>query len=239
MGPFSVPDIQRWLYEHIAAGMGEASGVAPMIGVLAIALLFGSLHALMPGHGKSVLVSYHLGTKTRMLEGWLNGSLLVLVHVGSAVVLVLAGITVIRASLGRSRETAALEIASAALIGAIGVWLLWRALRPHRHERLSSGRVLALATGLVPCPLTTFIMTYAVVNENVVLGLIVVLAMAIGMVATIGGFAAAAALARERFAAFLERSRSTRLRVGQALEILGALGIIAIGMWPLAARLLG
>lgn len=233
-----VSDIQRWLYQHIAAGLADASDLTTVLAAIGVAFAFGSIHALMPGHGKAVLVSYHLGTKTRILDGLLNGSLLIFVHVGSAAVLVLAGIAVIRASLGPSRGTSSLEIASAVLIVTIGLWLLWRAVRPHRHGALGSGRALALATGLVPCPLTTFIITYAVLNEVVAFGLVVVVAMAIGMVATIAGFAVAAVVARERFAAFLDRSRSSRLRVGQAVEMLGASGVVAIGAWSLTARLL-
>jgi len=34
--------------------------------------VFGMVHALMPGHGKSVLVSYHLGRPSRLIEGALS-----------------------------------------------------------------------------------------------------------------------------------------------------------------------
>jgi nickel/cobalt transporter (NicO) family protein len=232
-------DIQRWLYQSIAAGMGEASGIFSLLSVLAIAMAFGSVHALMPGHGKSVLVSYHLGSETRTSEGLLNGILLVLTHVGSAVILVLAGIAVIRATLGQNRQTAALEVSSAVLVIAIGFWLLWKALKPHRHGETARGPALSIVTGMVPCPLTTFIMTYSVVNGIVAFGLVVVLAMATGMVVTIAGFAIGAVLARRRLASFLARSEIARLRLGQALETFGAVGVIGIGMFGLISRLPG
>lgn len=41
------------------------------------AALFGALHALMPGHGKTVLVSYHLGRPAKTIEGLLNGTILI------------------------------------------------------------------------------------------------------------------------------------------------------------------
>ena len=54
---------------------------------------------------------------------------------------------------------------SAAFIVLIGIWLLYNVVR-HRHydSATTDGRFLAFATGLVPCPLTTFIMVYAVSN---------------------------------------------------------------------------
>jgi ABC-type nickel/cobalt efflux system permease component RcnA len=53
--------------------------------------------------------------------------------------------------------------------------------------RRQDGRALAFVIGLVPCPLTTFIMTYALVRGMLVLGLVVTAVMAARMVATIGG----------------------------------------------------
>jgi nickel/cobalt transporter (NicO) family protein len=54
-------------------------------------------------------------------------------------------------------------------------------------------------TGMIPCPLTTFIMSYALARGLLAAGLAVTVAMAVGMIATIGGIALAAAFARDRF----------------------------------------
>ena len=52
---------------------------------MATAMLFGAVHALMPGHGKIVLVSYHLGKPSKGLAAFTNGAILALTHVGLAV----------------------------------------------------------------------------------------------------------------------------------------------------------
>ena len=54
---------QHWLYGGIAEGIGSvAGGDYRVVWVaMATATLFGAVHALMPGHGKLVLISYHLG----------------------------------------------------------------------------------------------------------------------------------------------------------------------------------
>jgi ABC-type nickel/cobalt efflux system permease component RcnA len=50
------------------------------------------------------------------------------------------------------------------MIALVGLWLLWRAFRQRGHATARSGPVLGLVGGLVPCPLTTFVMTYAVIR---------------------------------------------------------------------------
>ena len=64
------------------------------------------------------------------------------------------------------------------------------------------------------CPLTTFIMSYALARGMLAAGLAVTAAMTIGMIATIGGIALAAAFARDRFLGLLNRTEGWRHRVG-------------------------
>ena len=194
------------------------------------------VHALMPGHGKTVIVSYYLGRSAGLFGSIGTSALLVLTHVGSAVVLVLAGYLVIRRTIGGAGRAPAFEVASAVLIIAIGVWLLFRALRPHEHGYAATdGRILAFVTGLVPCPLTTFIMVYAVAQGIVAAGLLVTAGMALGMIVTIASFALAAVLLHDRFMLLMEHTHHLRRQVGRALEIGSAAVIIAFGVSQLAA----
>ena len=57
MGSFV--SIQHWLYGGMASGLREVAGgdLRAIFVVMAAAVLFGAVHALMPGHGKTVLVS--------------------------------------------------------------------------------------------------------------------------------------------------------------------------------------
>ena len=87
--------IQTWLYGGMAEQMRSAGDMSQLPPLLAMAFLFGIVHALMPGHGKSLLVSYHFGRTGRWTGGIATGALLALTHVGLAIVLVLAGVAVI------------------------------------------------------------------------------------------------------------------------------------------------
>ena len=65
-------ELQHWLYSSATAGLtGFAAGpdLPALLASLAFAVLFGSLHAFMPGHGKVALVSHYLGRSSRLIGG--------------------------------------------------------------------------------------------------------------------------------------------------------------------------
>ena len=224
---------QRWLYGGIAGGLGEFAGGDPRAIFTAViaAVLFGAIHALMPGHGKTVLISYHLGQPGKLRDGIANGAILAVTHVGLAVLLVLAGFAVISKVFALGGRTPQFELASGMMIVAIGSFLLWRSLMSDHHDRSNrDGKTLAFVTGLIPCPLTTFIMSYALARGMLAAGLTVTAAMTVGMIVTIGGVALAASFARDRFAGLLARTENWRHRAGLALEVGSAAAVIGLGI---------
>src|SRR5258708_1208202 len=74
-------DVQGWLYGGATA---ELKGLAPgfdttkLVVAMSIAALFGMAHAFMPGHGKTVIVSYYLGRPARYLGSIGMSAILVL-----------------------------------------------------------------------------------------------------------------------------------------------------------------
>lgn len=230
MGSFV--ELQRWLYGGMASGLGEVQSGHPqaIFVAMAMAVLFGAAHALMPGHGKTVLISYHLGQATKLSSAITNGVILALTHVGLALALVLAGFAVISTAFAYGGRTPQFEIASGVLVLLMGAYLLWRSLRSDAHAHGGDGKPLAFFAGIIPCPLTTFIMTYALARGMLAAGLAVTAAMAVGMVVTIASVALAAAFARDRLMGALARSESWRHHVGRALEVGGALMVLGFGL---------
>ena len=94
--------------------------------------------------------------------------------------------------------------------------------------------MLAFVTGLVPCPLTTFILTYALAKHQLAVGFAAVGAMTIGVIATLASFAIAAVFARGQVMNVMARTEGLRLRVGQVAELAGACAIIILGSLMLA-----
>jgi ABC-type nickel/cobalt efflux system permease component RcnA len=58
-----------------------------ILGALAVALLLGAFHALSPGHGKTVVASYLVGTRGRVRDAVLLGLTVTLTHTSSVFVL--------------------------------------------------------------------------------------------------------------------------------------------------------
>jgi ABC-type nickel/cobalt efflux system permease component RcnA len=227
--------LQRWLYGGMASGLGDVAQGSPWAVAVAMvaAVLFGALHALMPGHGKTVLFSYHLGQKGSLAASIANGAILALTHVGLAVVLVLAGFAVISKAFAVGGRTPQFETASGVLIVLIGAFLLWQAATRHEHAHAGDGRTLAFVTGLIPCPLTTFILSYALARGLLAAGLAVTAAMAAGMVVTIGAVAVIATLSRGRLLSLLARTEGFRDVLGRVLEVGGAILVLLFGAWTL------
>src|SRR3970040_1735140 len=116
--------IQHWLYGGIGKGLGDVAcgNASAILFAMAAAVLFGAVTRRMRGHGKTVLVSYHLGQPSRPMDGFVNGAILAATHVGLAVVLVLAGFAVISRALPYCGRTPQFETASGLLIRLVGTF---------------------------------------------------------------------------------------------------------------------
>jgi nickel/cobalt exporter len=228
--------IQKWLYGGMAEGMRSATDVTGMPALIALAFMFGIMHALMPGHGKSGLVSYHVGRAGQWSEGLMTGTLLAVTHVGMAAVLVLAGVAVISRTVAGGGHAPAFETASAAMIALIGLYLVARLLIPSAHKHPKDGKALAVAAGLVPCPLTTFILTYALVRGELAAGIAAVFGMLLGVIVTLASVASGAVFARGGLMSLMGRTERFRGALGWSLELAGALGVLMLGVAMLARR---
>ncbi len=84
-------EVQRSLYERMAELVELAKSsreLGPIAVLIGICFQHGAVHALGPGHGKSIVVSYFLGRPVPPALAFLTGGLNAFVHTGSAIVLV-------------------------------------------------------------------------------------------------------------------------------------------------------
>jgi nickel/cobalt transporter (NicO) family protein len=98
-------DLQRWLQSSAVEALNtlQAGGLASAPWLMTVAFGFGLLHALLPGHGKLLLVSYHAG-HGRPYDALLSSIIVIITHVSSAIIIVLAGFAVLRRTLGGAGE---------------------------------------------------------------------------------------------------------------------------------------
>jgi nickel/cobalt exporter len=225
--------LQREFHQDIAPALrgahGDAAGLMPMVGV---ALCLGAIHALTPGHGKAILFTYFLGQKARPWAGIVAAAQVAAMHIGAAVVLVVAfGGTM--SMLGRPSGVAAmLQTLSAVALTAAGCWYLWRALRPSPISGRSSHHAPGvLAIGLLPCPLTMMILSIALNHGNLGVGLVLVATMGVGIMLTIGICGTSGIVLQRGIARGIE-GRLNRYRATiRGLEIASALAILALGSY--------
>lgn len=238
--------LQRDVYSALGGRIQSMPDSADAtLGAIAFALALGAVHAMTPGHGKAVIFSYFVGTGARPLAGFAMAGKVAGMHVLSAVLLV-ALFGSAASMFGRPAGAAkGIQIACYAIILVIGAWLLSRALREvrrgvaaapaHRHD-LSRG-LLPFAIGLLPCPMTMLILTYALANASLGAGLALVGVLGIGIAATIALVGSLGMLVRRGAFAVLDPAGRAYARALNALQILSCLAIVLLGAVFLAGAL--
>ncbi len=222
---------QRWIYASLTSQLTEfAHGHTwqALAWVLPMGVVFGAVHALTPGHGKSVLVSYLVGSRLAVLRSLAVAGTLAVMHVGSAVVLALLAAPLITRTLGGAGRAPLLEMLSWSLLAAVGAWLLLRAIRgrPHLHHE---GVMVGVVAGLVPCPLTLFVMLYALARGVAVAGAAFAVAMLGGIAVTLAAVAVVAVLARDSALRVMARYGGSIERLARALDAVSGALLLMIG----------
>ncbi len=252
-------DFQRRANAEVAFHMnaierGEDFGAFLL--ALAVAFAYGAVHAFGPGHGKFVVVSYFLGREARVMRGVVMAVQIAIVHVIAAIVIVWLADLVLRGGFGLGlSDVPGVRAASFLIIVGIGLYMLYRAARGslgarghdhghghhhdhghdhhhgHSHGSRAEGGILALAAGMVPCPGAVLIMLYAVANDMIVPGTLLVAAMSLGIGSSICVLGVGAILARQAAMRVVERAgggRASTLRHG--MNYAGAALVTLVGL---------
>jgi ABC-type nickel/cobalt efflux system permease component RcnA len=228
-------------------------GFAALAVLLALGL--GALHALAPGHGKTVMAAYLVGERGNLRQAAVIGLTVTATH--TAGVLVLGIALSLSAIVAPERLYPWLGLASGAMLAVIGVGLLRRALqaRGHAHTHAHGGHhhdhrpaddrpvgtrgllAMGFAGGLVPTPSALVVLLGAIALGRAWFGVVLVLVYGLGMAAVLTS--AGVVLVRARRALDRRRERegvSSRLvRLAGALPVATASVIVAVGMF-IAAR---
>ena len=108
-----------------------------LAGMLGLAFLFGSAHALGPGHGKTVMAAYLVGTRGRTSDAVLLGVIVSLMHTGSVLALGLLLLQLDRFGTIERIYPVLTVISGVAVAGFAGLLLRrrLRSLRPARADR--------------------------------------------------------------------------------------------------------
>jgi ABC-type nickel/cobalt efflux system permease component RcnA len=232
-----------------------------LVVLLLLAALFGAVHALTPGHGKTLVAAYLVGERGTVWHALFLGLTTTLAHTGA--VLVLAVLFLI------DPRTAGLVYFLQGLIGGLlvtglGFWLLFRRLagqadhvhlggHSHHHPHHDHGHthgltgeassvrwwhllVLGLQGGLVPCLDAVLLLCLAVSAQRLWLGLPLLLAFSAGLAAVLVVLGISVVYARNWAVARYSGGRRLGAFV-RALPIVSAAVITAMGLWICYASL--
>lgn len=233
-------DLQSWIRQFLSAEIAAFAGQrdwAALAAVLPLGIAFGAAHAMTPGHGKTVLATYLIGSRMAVAKACLTAFLLAATHVGMAVALAVTSSALVRRTITGAGQAPTLELISRGLLLVIGLWLLVRAWRGPDHKRQGDSVGVGVVAGLIPCPLTLFVMFYAISRGVPEVGLTFAVAMMLGVAIPLGLVAVLSVAMREVATAAAARVGGSIHTAGRILDglagtILVLVGVAALWRWP-------
>jgi ABC-type nickel/cobalt efflux system permease component RcnA len=199
---------------------------------LALAVFWGAAHALSPGHGKTIVTAYLVGSRGTPGHAALLGLITTATH--TAGVFALGGATLALSQwIVPDRLYPWLDLTAGLLVVAVGASVLAgraRHAHAHRHDHEHHHHhdrrgllAVGISGGLLPCPSALVVLLGAISLHRVAFGMLLVLAFSAGLALAITGVGLIAVLAKRAFARFDGRGRLMAvLPVASALVIVVA-----------------
>lgn len=162
--------------------------------LLVTSFLYGAIHAIGPGHGKSIITSWILAQRRSLKDIALVAVGATLLHAFSAVAIVASIFYFVGKYLPGMMGTMSLwlNVVSGVILAITGMQLFAGHYKQYCNHSCKTQRLsnhlhsvhpawIALSIGIVPCPLATVIFIYCLTTNMMISGLQLVAAFALGM----------------------------------------------------------
>jgi ABC-type nickel/cobalt efflux system permease component RcnA len=238
---------------------------AVALGALLVAAMLGALHALTPGHGKTIVGAYLVGTRGTWRHALFLGVVVTATH--TAGVYALGGLTLAASAwVLPERVLPWLGAASGLLVLAVGASLVRRRLETalhghahphgahgHDHDHAQHGHThappadmaptlgnllaLGVSGGLLPCPSALVVMLGAIALGRTAFGLALIAAFSVGLAAVLTGIGLVLVYARRLFDHLPIDGRVARFApvASAAVVSLAGLALVIEALWSLGA----
>jgi nickel/cobalt transporter (NicO) family protein len=188
----------NYLSDMLARGVSN-----PLIVLLTclIAIGLGALHALEPGHGKTLLAVSLVGARATMKQAFVLASALTIAHTAGVFALGVLLMTLAHWIVPESVYPW-MTLFSGVLIAGLGASALARLNQSHGHSHahdpnpsspvtFRSAVLIAMSGNIAPCPAALVVLLAALALHQVAYGMLVVVAFSVGLAAvlTVLGFA--------------------------------------------------
>jgi nickel/cobalt exporter len=239
----SVSERAQWLVGYL-----YEPALSPWLLIVGLGLsaLLGGLHALTPGHGKTLLAAYLIGSRGTAKHAAVLGGIVTLAHTASVIAIGLLALLASQLILP-SVLLPALETCAGLLMVTMGIRLVrsrWRLRKAnhhhddhhHSHEHhhhhspkdLRANDLLAMGVsgGLVPCPEALGVMLVAIGVNRIVLGLGLIVAFSVGLAVVLVAIGILLVYARSR----LERLGKPKSTWHRWLPLVSAVIVTMLGV---------
>ncbi len=223
------------------------------LAILALAVFLGAVHALSPGHGKTLVAAYLVGRSGKMRHAVWLGLIVTFTHVFSVLML---GVVALWAAehVVPERLTPWLSLVAGGMILLMGLWMLLgrRADKDHEHDHSHSHDhdhahehqheirpwqllALGISGGMVPCLSATVVLLSAIYLGKIALGLLLILAFSLGLAATLIVLGILVTRSRDLLKRFSTGPRAQRALA--TLPRLSAVVVAGLGLWMVIAAI--
>ncbi|MCS3901154.1 sulfite exporter TauE/SafE family protein [Methanococcus voltae] len=200
--------------------------------ILISAFILGAFHALEPGHGKSVMAAFVLGTDANITNTLTLGFTVVFSH---TFVIFLMGILSLYLSnyLNVGNLSSTMEIIGGIILLLVGFWILKSYFKPHIHaiDTNKSAVAIGLSAGLIPCPAALAVLLISISSGAIMEGLAYVVVFSLGLAISISLFSILFVKSKD----FLEKYVSNNSI--NKLPLLSGIIIILFGIWNISGPL--
>lgn len=248
----AVNSLQRKLNSNLSAlsrKINEEKDFSVFFLLLGIALFYGFIHALGPGHGKIIMVSYALSNPLKVKQGILLGIFIAVIHTLSAIFLVSILYFLLKGTYsGYSREPKkVISLVSYGLITGMGAFLMAKTIIVDlvksnkkdqnskikidaRQNKIQNLILPAIIIGLVPCEGAILILIFSITINAYYLGIILAIALSIGMALTISILGIITIYSKRGVLKLIPVKTGSGKIIGIIIQLLGAFIILLFGL---------
>jgi ABC-type nickel/cobalt efflux system permease component RcnA len=219
-----------------------------MLICVAAAFGLGAMHAMSPGHGKTIVAAYLVGSRGTIKHAGLLGLVVTFTHTFTVFLLGL-GVLFFQQYVVPEKIIPTLGGLSGLSIVAVGISLLYRrtrsllaggrAHRHHEHSHMIEGEItpagliaLGVGGGLVPCPSALILMLSAIAIGRAGFGLLLLVAFSSGLALVLMAIGGLALYARHLLPDGRKASRHPAFRL---IPVFSSVVVIVLGLAITAA----
>ncbi|WP_298752555.1 hypothetical protein, partial [uncultured Arcobacter sp.] len=186
---YEINSYQKILNTNIASSFKQVdeAGIYGSLTIIAIAFVYGIVHAAGPGHGKAIVASYFLSQGRRLISAFKMGYLVSTIHALSALILTFLIYYLVDGLFSRTfnQSVDIMYKVSGIFIIFVGFYLIYELKKEwNTYEKIEKTKdkksyIVALSVGIVPCPGVMTVLFFSLMMGHLVTGILATIAMSV------------------------------------------------------------